>query len=284
MYMGAWGTGIFSSDTSLDVKGDYLDALKAGRTDQEAEKYAIRNESDVVNYEDDCALWTALAMIQWQYGRLSDKVKNRAIQIIDNGGDYSLFENANKAKREKALLECKQTLLSPMPARKNVKVEKPCRISPWKMGDIFAYQISDKNPQNETFFGKYFVFIISNVKHHSRPFKELEFDEVTGVVLNKVFDNIPAVSELIGIGYLHFYNAPFLEHANVDQTHRNYAIPLSWLKERPIKKFMAQTTPIGNDDNISPMVANIYSQKTALENMENTLVEVYQNKELNGAV
>ena len=189
--MGAWGTGIFSADISLDVKGDYLDALKAGRTDQEAEDYAIRDESDIANHEDDCALWTALAMIQWKYGRLSDKVKNRAIQVIDNGGDCGLFEKADKAKREKVLLECKQTLLSPMPDRKKVKVEKPSRISPWKIGDVFVFRISDKNPQNEAFFGKYFIFIISNIRHNPRPLKELEFDEVTGVVLKKVFDEIP---------------------------------------------------------------------------------------------
>ena len=48
--MGAWGTGIFSADISLDVKGDYLDALKAGRTDQEAEDYAIK-DADLVDYE-----------------------------------------------------------------------------------------------------------------------------------------------------------------------------------------------------------------------------------------
>ena len=223
-------------------------------------------------------------MIQWKYGRLSDKIINKAIQIIDNGGDCGLFEKADKAKREKVLLECKQKLLSPMPDRKKVKVEKPCQISPWKIGDVFAFRISDKNPRNEAFFGKHFIFIISNIRHNPRPFKELEFDEVSGVVLKKVFDEIPDMKDLKGIDYLHFHNAPALPYASVDQTHRNYAIPLCWLKERSIKRFLAQTVLIGNDNEITPMAANIYSQKTDLENMENSLVEVYQDKELNGAV
>ncbi|MCL2461916.1 MAG: DUF4259 domain-containing protein [Defluviitaleaceae bacterium] len=278
--MGTWGTGIFSSDISLDVKGDYLDALKAGRTDQEAEDYVAHLGADIPPCDEEyCAFWTALAMIQWKYGRLSDKVSEKAVQIIDNGGDCELFEKNDKIKREKELLKCKETILSPMPVRKTVKTEKPCRISPWAKGDVFGYRISTKNIQNEAFFNKYFVFIITDVKHDHRDFQELEFDEVSSVVLNKVYNEIPLWEDLKGIVYLRFHgtlspytkNVPYAENV----------IPLSWLNERSIKKFLAQTVFIGQMADIPSLRAKVYSMKTFLQNIENTLVEVYQDEKLN---
>ena len=286
--MGAWGIGIFSSDTAEDVRYDYLSALKAGRTDQEVEDYAIQYYSKN-NDEDDCDLWTALAITQWKYGRLSEKVKNRAIQIIDNGGNCDLYEGSDKAKREKVLLQCKQTLLSLMPDRKIVKLVKPKPLSPWKMGDVFAYQISDKYPSNKAFFGKYFIFIITDVECLSKPFKELDTDWLFAVVLNKVFDNVPFMEDLNGIGYLHFHNKPEIVGidgvVNHHQVYRNYCIPLECLgSERQLKKFMTHTIPIGNNDKISKMRATIYSCRTHIERLEENLVELYQDKELNVAV
>jgi hypothetical protein len=267
--MGVWGTSIFSADISADAKDDYLDALKAGRTDQEAEDYATR-EADILDEEEYCAFWTALAMIQWQYGRLSHKVKEKAIQAIDNGGDCALFEKSEKTKRQKVLQECKETLILPLPERKKVKIEKPCRISPWKLGDIFAYRISEKNSQNAAFFNKYFVFIVTDVKHCERAFEELSFDEVCGVVLNKVFDKVPQLKDLEGVGYMRFF-----------KKFKDLAIGIAWLTERPLKQFVKQTTFIGHYENFSPIWSGICSMSTFLQNIENTLVEVYQDEELN---
>ena len=273
--MGAWGTGIFSADISLDVKDDYLDALKAGRTDPEAEDYACR-EVGLLDREEQCSFWTALAMIQWKYGRLSDKVKDKAIQVIDDGGDCDLFiEKSDKTKRLKALQVCKETILSPMPERKTVKKEKPFRLSPWKTGDVFAYRISEKNPDNAAFFGKYFVFVITHIRHHQRAFDELSFDDISCAVYNKVFDELPRLKDVKRTNYLRIFDY------DEECTDASYAIFLAWLSERELTQFMKQTEMIGYKKHVAPMKFRFVATKTDFKHLENTLVEAYQDEKLN---
>jgi len=267
--MGAWGTGVFSTDISLDVKDDYLNALKAGRTDQEAEDYVMRL-ADTLDDEEFCAFYTALAMIQWKYGRLSEKIRNMAIQTIDDGGDCELFlSKTDIEKRKKALNECKKALLLPPPEKKKIKLAKPL-LAPWTAGDVFAYKISDKNPQNIAMFGKYFVFLITFVKHREHEFKEFNSDEVHFVVLNRAYTDIPSLEELEVANFLRFC-----------EYHKECVEQLSWVSERPLKNFMKQTTFIGRNDNVPPLQARSVAWNTFLQNIENTLVEVYQNKKLN---
>ena len=36
--MGAWGTALYSNDTASDIRGDYVDLLRRGNSNEEARK------------------------------------------------------------------------------------------------------------------------------------------------------------------------------------------------------------------------------------------------------
>lgn len=81
--MGTWGAGIFSNDTSADVRDEYRELVSEGRDGREATRALIEE------YEDDVAdpgvapdVWLALAATQWKVGRLEEEVKARALELF----------------------------------------------------------------------------------------------------------------------------------------------------------------------------------------------------------
>ena len=39
--MGVWGTSLYANDSTSDIRGDYLDKLKRGKTNEEATKELV---------------------------------------------------------------------------------------------------------------------------------------------------------------------------------------------------------------------------------------------------
>ena len=99
--MGAWGTALYSNDTACDIRGDYKDALRRGRTNEEITAAMIEENKDCFGTEDEALFWFALADTQWNYGRLLPEIKEKALYFIDNeiddrwehqSGDGSLID------------------------------------------------------------------------------------------------------------------------------------------------------------------------------------------------
>ena len=141
--MGTWGTAIFSNDLAEDIKIDFRDKIGFGKSPQDATKELIFEYVDQDNDSDEvCVFWIALAAIQWKLGRLQEKVKSKALEIINNGQDLELWENEKDRKKRQLVLEkLKYQLESPQPAPK--KIQKPY-IKETKMeeGDLLAYKHS----------------------------------------------------------------------------------------------------------------------------------------------
>ena len=79
--MGTWNVGIFQNDIADDVKDEYIDCLREGLSDEEADKKVIKNNLDIINLEsyDSVEFWLGLAMIEWKYGRLQEYTKKRPL-------------------------------------------------------------------------------------------------------------------------------------------------------------------------------------------------------------
>lgn len=156
--MGAWGAGLYQDDVACDVKEYYTECLRDD--DESAEDKTLDYFEDELNDDENCAVvWFALADTQWKYGRLSETVKSKALEYIDNGINLQLWADEDiklYSKREKVLADLKEKLLSPMPAKK--KLRKPHVFTcSWNIGDVFAYQLKSDLAKEKGVFGKWLV-------------------------------------------------------------------------------------------------------------------------------
>lgn len=144
--MGAWGTALFSDDTTCSVRDAYRERLADGMDGIAATADLIAQwKVEALDPIDDDALlfWLALAATQWKVGRLEDGVRSKAITIIDSGEDLKRWEEAGTkavTQRRAVLQKLRDQLLSSQPAPKKVRVERP-QVPPWSCGDFVSYRL-----------------------------------------------------------------------------------------------------------------------------------------------
>ena len=142
--MGAWGAGIFSNDTAADIRGDFRELLEDGLSPEDATDKLISSAQGADDDPDDAtAFWTGLAAAQVALGVLQPRVRDRAIGLIDSGGDIALFTDAKVAAKRKAVLDkLRSQLLGPQ--KSPVKVRRPRPIpSPVGVGDVFLLRLEN---------------------------------------------------------------------------------------------------------------------------------------------
>lgn len=144
--MGAWGTALFSDDTTCDVRDAYRERLADGMEGTAATADMIAQwKVDSLDPVDDEAMlfWLALAATQWKVGRLEDGVRSKAIAIIDSGEDLKRWEESGTkalTQRRAVLQKLRDQLLSSQPAPKKVRVER-AQVPPWSCGDFVSYRL-----------------------------------------------------------------------------------------------------------------------------------------------
>lgn len=143
--MGAWNTSLYGNDTARDVKGDYVHKLRSGKSDQEAMEAMLVEYERTKDDEDEGPLfWLALADTQWEYGRLTEPVREKALQLLAQGVDQERWSEAGAEKLEAWNETCRalgEKLRSPQPPRKRIRPYKLYQC-PWALGDVFAYRFS----------------------------------------------------------------------------------------------------------------------------------------------
>lgn len=132
--MEKWKRDILKNNIAEDVVADYRELLSVGKQDEEAEDIIVcfytQNASFCKDEKEN--FWIALALIQWEWGRLSTKVKETAIAYLDQAD--------KKYPQEKANL-LKQCLHSAMPPKKRISRPKGISKCPWPVGSLLAYRI-----------------------------------------------------------------------------------------------------------------------------------------------
>lgn len=137
--MGAWGTGIFDGDTAADVRDDWRDALLDGLEPDAATARVLERHRDALEDRDDeIVVWLALAAAQSQTGRLQPDVRDRALALIEAGGDVARWaqdDPASAKRREKVLERLAERLRGPQ--RPPTKLRRPAvRTSLLSVGDV----------------------------------------------------------------------------------------------------------------------------------------------------
>jgi hypothetical protein len=141
--MGAWGTALFSDDLAADVRGDFRDCIGDGVTvDAATEKLAAEYLGEMDDDDDEVSVfWLALAVTQWQLGRVHEPTRLRALQIIESGRELERWDvPSERKKREKVLLEIAAQLNSAAPPEKKVP-KRHREANTWNIGEVLALQL-----------------------------------------------------------------------------------------------------------------------------------------------
>lgn len=145
--MGAWDTGFWSDDTTSDVRNSYMDGLKKKRPPEEVLAQLV-NEYEMDTDDDGYLCWLAVALLQWEYGHLSEEVKAKALAALHSGADEERWTEASekdRRKRREVMRQLEEKLLSTN--------EKPKKVRPyvrkrtkWKVGDVISVRFGTMNP------------------------------------------------------------------------------------------------------------------------------------------
>lgn len=159
--MGAWGTSLYANDTAGDIRGDYVDKLKRGKTNEEATKELIDANSDIMgDTEEEPLFWFALADTQWNYGRLLPEVKEKALYFLTQDEELERWQESGQKQLiawKKTLETLKEKLQSPQPPVKKVSKYRLYQCK-WNLGDVFAYRFTSDYSKEKGFEGKYVIF------------------------------------------------------------------------------------------------------------------------------
>lgn len=198
--MGAWGTSLYANDSASDIRGDYVDKLKRGKTNAEATQELIEENRDQLADEEEGPLfWFALADTQWNYGRLLPEVKERALSLIPLGQEDERWREAGEKKAaawKNTLDTLKKKLETPQPPEKKVYRYRLYRCK-WQLGDVFAYRFSSPYSEECGYYGKYIAF---------RKASEYRWwpGHIVPVILiyNWIGDQVPTLEELANLDFL----------------------------------------------------------------------------------
>lgn len=187
--MGCWGDKLYQNDMAQDLKDEYRTYLKLGYSDLEVEDMMIDSFEEYIDDGYDKEFWLVLADQEYKLGRLSKKVKKKAL---------SYLKNVDK----KELVALKARLNSePLPRKKMRKFYMSRPI--WNVGDILLYKITDeclfdKNKDSE-YIGKYILFQVTATSRYNIGYlqKDEFYNEYAIVTLyDWIGDNIPTEEEI----------------------------------------------------------------------------------------
>ena len=182
--MGTWDTGIYQNDLGADVRDDYIAKLKAGKSDEEAlqeilSEYKEESEDDDEKYD----FYPALADTLWKKGRLTEEIKEKALEILEEDKISGRWEGEKiRKERIKVLDKLKEKLESPMPERKKVPIHKPYKLG-WEEGQVYYFQI--KMPlkgyeEYDKYIGSYILLYVDKIYFKDWQVKGV-FDEVADI-------------------------------------------------------------------------------------------------------
>ena len=230
--MGAWGTSLYANDAASDIRGDYLDGLRRGKSNEELTRELAAQYSDPRDPEEDALFWFALADTQWNYGRLLPEVLERALHYLPLESSRERWAEEGEKKLaawEITLEKLEKKLATPQPPEKRVSAYKFYHCE-WNLGDVFAYQLLGEESREHGLHGKFIAF--------RKVSGTLEWPGNTIPVV-KVYDwvgdDVPNLAFLMTQRYLPMAFAP-VAHAYRPRLAVDFRISLSISSRRMIPK------------------------------------------------
>lgn len=161
--MGTWGPKLYQDDLANDIKIEYEELLKQGKSNEESIELIYKIYRDEIEDSDEMPIfWMALADVLCDNGNLTSFVKEKALKEIELGENLKKWEiESNKdmyierkqelEKLKRKLEEYKETDKTNILIKSTVKQKSIGKE--WKIGDTYAYKI--KSLEYE---GQYLIF------------------------------------------------------------------------------------------------------------------------------
>ena len=159
-HMGSWGVGLYSDDTTCEIRNSFKDHLQSGLSHSAAEQEILKRFSELLlDHQVACLVYFALADTEWRFGCLSRHVKERALTLLAQGGDVKYWREdspSDAGARTRTLEALRVRLSAEQPPLKAVRVEvaKPPRKqlnSP--IGSVFGLALPNGNTAALKFVG-----------------------------------------------------------------------------------------------------------------------------------
>lgn len=144
--MGTWGTGFWSNDITSDIRNSYMNGLRKKRSPEEVLAQLV--DEYEMDSDNGYLCWLAVALLQWEYGHLSEAVKAKALTALHSGADEKFWmdeSEKDRCKRREVMRQLEEKLLSTNQKPKKVRpyIRKQ---TPWKVGDILSVQFGTLRP------------------------------------------------------------------------------------------------------------------------------------------
>ena len=218
--MGIWGSGLYQNDIAEDIKTYYKDQLHRGKSGEKITKELLEKYQNVISDFDDAPIfWFALADTQWNVGRLEKHVKENALYYIDSLLQHSTNNKKTGFISKTAISKLKQKLLEPPPNKKTFSQYKLYHCD-WKMGDIYAYQLSSDYAKEHSLLDKFLFFIkIGETTWH--PGHKIPIVKFFWIMTDK----LPTIEQLKTIDFIPQFFKP-KAYTNNPSLEKQYALSL----------------------------------------------------------
>jgi hypothetical protein len=145
--MGVFGAGLYSGDFAMDLRSTISAVVRLPFDRDKLVDILCESEPKVANAPDDEDHSTFWLVIADQFARRSivcDRVRGKALEIIDSGSDISVHQNlgmnpSDLRKRQKMLIELRGRITATAVDRIPRSVLKKPQALLMDVGDVFAY-------------------------------------------------------------------------------------------------------------------------------------------------
>jgi hypothetical protein len=138
--------GLYDDDAGADVRGRFRELVADGASGEEATDTLIAEWGEALDdHGEACAFWLALADTQSNVGRLEDRVRERALGLIESGEDLARFDHDRRlhGRRQVVLAKLAERLAAPQ--RAPIRLRQPFRsLSPVSVGDVFWFTLPSR--------------------------------------------------------------------------------------------------------------------------------------------
>ena len=159
--MGFWSISLYGNDLTLDVRDKLDDLLKSGVSSQDVYQEMLKCFEEVLSTDEESLFWFALADRMWDYGILTDEIKEKSLTYMINIAEHEYLDELETARERRSwqntLNKLKTKIENVNQGNKKIKVEPVFKRNIWNVGDYYAYEFHKKNSQELGIQSKYIV-------------------------------------------------------------------------------------------------------------------------------